>query len=275
MAKVPRFLSLAVPGFSIVDVKEWLVEGKVEVYLERAENSLEPCCYRCQSKLGAVRGRHRMKIEGMPILGLKTYFFFWREKRHCPSCKKVRSEQIEFLAPESPHLMADYAWWLGRLCEIAAVSRVAELMGQGEMSVWRLDLARMKRMLQHYKIPSIRRISVDEVYARKKPKFPDESRNERFFTVISDLDTGRVIWVSESRDKKALDEFFLLIGKEACEKIEVVACDLHDAYALSTKEHCLNATIVWDRFHVMKIFEEAVNETRQNLHAEHAKGSEI
>lgn len=274
MAKVPRFLSAAVPGFSIVDVKEWLVEGRIEVYLERAEDSPDPCCYRCKTKLGMVRGKHRMKIEGMPILGLKCYFFFWREKRHCPNCKKIRSEQIGFLAEESPHLMMDYAWWLGRLCEIAAVARVAELMGQGEMSVWRLDLARMKRMLQHYKIPPIKRISVDEVYARKKPKFQGESRNERFFTIISDLDTGRVIWVSESRDKKALDEFFLIIGKDASEKIEVVACDLHDAFALSTKEHCPSATIVWDKFHVMKIFEEAVNETRKDLHGEFAKGSE-
>jgi transposase len=216
-----------------------------------------------------------MRIEGMPILGMRTYFFFWREKRHCPGCNKVRSEQIEFLSEESPHLMMDYAWWLGRLCEIAAVTRVAELMGQGEMSVWRLDLARMKRMLSHYKIPEVRRISVDEVYARKKSKFEGESRNERFFTVISDLDTGRVIWVSESRDKKALDQFFLLIGEDACKKIDVVACDQHEPYASSTKQHCPQATIVWDRFHVMKIFEEAVNETRQSLHAEQAKGSEI
>jgi transposase len=275
MAKVPRFLSAAVPGFSIVDVKEWLAEGRVEVYLERADESVEVCCYRCQTKLGLARGKHRMRIEGMPILGLKTYFCFWREKRYCPKCRKVRSEEIPFLAIESPHLMMDYAWWLGRLCEIAAVSRVAELMGQGEMSIWRLDLARMKRMLAHYKIPEVRRISVDEVYARKKPKFEGESRNDRFFTIISDLETGRVIWVSESRDKKALDEFFLLIGKDACQQIEVVAADQHDAYAVSTREHCPNATLVWDRFHIMKIFEEAVNETRKDLHAEQARGSDL
>lgn len=275
MGKVPRFLSAAVPGFSVIDVKEWLAEGRIEVYLERAEETPDACCYRCKAKLGIVRGKHRMRIEGMPILGLRTYFIFWREKRHCPGCNKARSEAIEFIAPETPHLTMDYAWWLGRLCEIAAVSRVAELMNQDNMTVWRLDLARMKRMLSHYKIPEIKRISVDEVYARRKPKHEGESRNERFFTVISDLDTGRVVWVSESRDKKALDEFFLLIGKEACKKIEVVACDLHEAYAASVREHCPNATVVWDRFHVMKIFEEAVNETRMMLHSEQARGSEL
>lgn len=272
---VPRFLSAAVPGFKIIEVKEWLSEGRIEVFLERSGDASESRCFRCHGRLSALRGKHRMRIEGMPILGLRTYFLFWREKRHCPECKKARSEKIEFIAPETPHLTSDFAWWLGRLCEIAAVSRVAELMNQDNMSVWRLDFARMKRMLAHYRIPEVRRISVDEVYARKRAKYEGESRTERFFTVISDLDTGRVVWVSESRDKKALDQFFLLIGKEASSRIEVVACDQHEPYAASVREHCPHATLVWDRFHVMKIFEEAVNETRMKLHSEQARGSEI
>jgi transposase len=123
-------------------------------------------------------------------------------------------------------------------------------------------------MLTHYKIPEVTSISVDEVYARKKEKYSDESRNRRFFTVISDLKTRKVIWVSESRDKQALDQFFILLGKEACDKIRVVAMDQHEDYMKSVKEHCPNATPVWDRFHLMQNFEEAVNETRKDLHEE-------
>jgi transposase len=274
---LPRFLSAAVPGFEILDIKEWLTMGRIEIYLERksSEETGPLLCHCCGTELKAARGKHRMRIQGMPTLGLKTYFIFWRHKRHCPKCKKARSEAIAFLAPETPHLTKDYAWWIGRMCEIAAVSRVAELTEQGEMSTWRLDFARMKRLLQFYKIPPVMRISVDEVYARKKAKYRGESRNERFFTVISDLDTHRVVWVSESRSQKGLDEFFVLIGKEACQKIEVVAMDQHEDYAASVRAHCPNATIVWDRFHLMQLFEEAVNDTRKELHAEQAKGSEM
>ncbi|MBU6376039.1 MAG: transposase, partial [Bdellovibrionales bacterium] len=161
-------------------------------------------------------------------------------------------EQIQLIAQETPHLTQEYAWWIGRLCEIAAVSRVAELMNQDETTTWRLDLARMKRMLAQYRIPTVTQISVDEVYARKKPKHKGESRDERFFTVISDLKTRRVIWVSESRKKEALDQFFLLIGKDACKKIEVVASDQHEGYAASIREHVPHATHVWDRFHLMQ-----------------------
>lgn len=269
---VPRFLRNAFEDFEPVDIKEWLSEGKIEVFLEAKEEK-KLCCHRCGSELRAERGKYRLKLEGLPILGHRLFIFLWRRKADCWKCKKARAEEISFIADETPHLTREYAYWIGKLCEIAAVSRVAELLNQDETTTWRLDFERMKRMLQNYRIPSVTALSVDEVYARKKPKFEGENRNKRFFTVVTDLQTRRVIWVSEGRDKAALDQFFLLLGKDACKKIRVVAADMHEDYAASVQEHCKAATLVWDRFHVMKNFEEAINDTRKDLHAELIRGS--
>jgi transposase len=155
------------------------------------------------------------------------------------------------------------------------VSRVGELVNQDETTTWRIDYRRMERMLAYYTIPEVTEISVDEVYARKKARYRGESRNERFFTVVTDLKTHRVIWVSESRSKKGLDLFFTLIGDEGKKKIRLVAMDQHEDYLASVKEHCPQATIVWDRFHLMQNFEEAVNEVRKELHEQMESGSEM
>jgi transposase len=261
-------------GYQVSDIKMWAERGIVEAFLER-DSDAKPLCHRCGAELTGTRGKHRMRVQGLPIGTMKTFVSFWRHKAHCPKCGKARSERIDFVAPETPHLTRLYAAWIGSLCEIAAVSRAAEFMGQDETTTWRLDFERMKRMASHYKIPHVKRISVDEVYARKKPRFAGESRDERFFTVVSDLETRRVIWVGESRTKAALDEFFTLIGEQACLEIEVVAVDQHEGYASSVKQHCKCATLVWDRFHVMQLFEEAVNDMRAQLHEEQARGSEM
>jgi transposase len=271
---LPRFLKNAFKGYEVLDFKEFLQEGRIEIHLGRLEEK-DWKCHRCAEPLSIERGRHRSRIEAMPIMGLLVWVHFWRHKGHCRSCRKARSEAVEFVSEETPHLTSDFAWWVGRMCEIAAISRVAELMNQDETSTWRLDLNRMKRMLARYKIPEVRKISVDEVYARKKPKFKGENRSERFFTVISDLETHRVIWVSEGRSKEALDQFFILIGKEASERIEVVAADQFEGYAASVRENCKKAVLVWDRFHVMQILEQAVNDTRIELHSEQPKGSDL
>jgi transposase len=190
----------------------------------------------------------------------------WRYRGYCPKCKRVRSERIEILSKESPHFTSDYSWWLGRLFEESTIRGSSRLMKEDEMTLWRLDYARMKRMLKSYKIPEVTHMSVDEVYARKKDRFDGEDRDQKFFTVISDLKTRKVIWVSESRKKQALDQFFLLLGSERCKKIEVVASDEHEGYAASIEEFCPKAIHVLDKFHILQNFENAVNDTRMMLH---------
>jgi transposase len=273
MTSIPRFAN-NFEGYETLDMKEFLLSGEIELHLAR-NSSRKFVCHRCQTELVGERGRYRLKLEAMPIMGFRTYVFFWRHKGHCAKCKKARAEAVEFIAKETPHLTQDYAWWIGRICEIAAVSRVGELVGQDETTTWRIDYRRMQRMLAYYTIPEVTEISVDEVYARKKAKFKNESRNDRFFTVVTDLKTHRVIWVSESRSQKGLDQFFTLIGEEGCKKIRLVAMDQHEDYATSVRQYCPGAEIVWDRFHLMQNFEEAVNEVRKNLHEEQAGGSEM
>jgi transposase len=261
---IPRFFRTAFPGFEVLDVKEWLNDGRIELRL-KARDTKGFFCHRCGHALAAQRGRYPVKLEGMPILGLKLEIHFMRAKGYCARCNKARSERINFIAPESPHLTQDYSWWIGRLTEIAPVTRVAELLGLEAMTVWRQDFARLKRLVQHYKIPNCTHIAVDEVYARSKEKFKGEARTERFFTVITDLKTRKVIWVAESCAKKGLDQFFTLIGPEACSKIQAIAMDQHADYFASAAEHCSNAIVVFDRFHIVQNFEEAVNDTRKEL----------
>ena len=122
----------------------------------------------------------------------------------------------------------------------------------------------LKRRLKNYKIPSVKRIAVDEVYARRK-KEDGECRDDLFFTIVVDLETRKVIWISDSRKKAALEEFFDLIGTIACERIAVVALDKHEEYARAVRKHCPNAKVVWDRFHLMHNFLEAVNDTRKDI----------
>ena len=270
--RLPKFLLKMIPGFQIKDIKEWLNQGYIDIYLEHKDSNDGQSCSRCQNKLERITGSYRQKVQAMPILSYKTFLHIKRRKGYCPHCKKIRAEHLEFIASETPHLTREYSWWLGRMCEISAVSRVGELVGIDKMTMWRLDFARLKRMLQNYKIPKVARISVDEVYARKKKYGKKESRDKRFFTVICDLDSRRVIWVSESREKAALDEFFKIIGKDRCKDIDVVAMDQHDSYKASVEEHCPRATVVWDRFHIMQNFNQAVDEDRKWLHRYIAKG---
>lgn len=252
-------------GYKVLDTGYTEKDNKIIVKLDR--DSDKPFqCHECGRFMGRKRGQHLMKIRDFSIFGIPVFIEFWRFNGDCKNCGKARNEHIEFLCKETPHYTKRFAEQVGTLCEFMPVNRVAEFLGLSNSTVRRLDLHRMERFLKEYKIPVVTKVAVDEVYARKKAFSKNENRNKKFFTIITDLDTGKVIWVSESRDKVALDQFFILLGKKACRKIKVVAIDQHDPYKASAEEHCKNATIVWDKFHIMKNFEEAVNDVRKDLH---------
>lgn len=251
-------------GFDVADLKEWRAKRHMEIVLV-ANEKREHRCWRCMGVLGAQNSRYLVRAKHLRMMGWQVTVAFYREKRHCPSCNKTRSEHIEFLCPSSPHVTMELAWWLSRLSEETSVLAVSRLESVDKETCYQVDKFILTRLLQGYKIPKVTHISVDEVYARSRRQLKDgEDRDDLFVTVIVDLKTHRVIWVSQSRKKEALDEFFQIIGQKGCEQIEVVATDQHRGYAASVEEFCPKATVVWDRFHLVQNFNEAVNDDRKS-----------
>lgn len=262
-------------GFQIKDIREFRLVERMELILESCPER-EHHCDRCGEVLGRQRDRYWLRSRHLRVMGWLVTVCFWREKRDCGKCKKIRSERIDFLCPDSPHSTKEFAWWICRLTTETSVLATSRLESVGKNLCYRVDKTILRRLLAGYKIPAVKRIAVDEVYARGPTQLKEgENRDDLFFTVIVDINTHKVIWVSKSRRKAALDEFFLLLGSEACEQIEVVATDQHEDYGASVRQYCKKAVLVWDKFHLLQNFEEAVNKVRMQLHEEQARGSEI
>ncbi|MGZ3634240.1 MAG: ISL3 family transposase [Parachlamydiaceae bacterium] len=250
-------------GFSVKDIKEFHKNRHMELVLEPEKNRVRKCNV-CGNRLGAMHDRYWSRAQHLRAFGWTVSVSFFREKRYCANCDKVRSEWIEFLCPTSPHITMELAWWISRLSEVTTVLQVSKLESIDKMSCYKVDKHVLQRLLQGYSIPEVTHISVDEVYARSAVQLKDgETREDLFLTVIIDHKTHKVIWVSQSRRKEALDLFFEMIGPEACQKIKVVTCDQHKGYAESVQQYCPNAALVWDRFHLVQNFNEALNEERK------------
>lgn len=251
----------AIGGYKVIkEVQDsW---GQICIYLER-DCEAGRACRRCGTELSKLVGDYPCRVKHLPVFNIPTLLIFRRVKGFCPSCKKHRSEAVNFVSEQSPHMSKAMVYWLSRLCEITTIKEAAEFCGVDDSTLWRADFAVLKARFTRYEIPDLRSISVDEVSSRKVSHYEGESKNERFFTVITDADTKKIVWVEDSRNKEALDRFFAKIGPEACAKIRVVASDQHPGYGQSIREHCPNARHVLDKFHLMRNFEDAVNNSRK------------
>ena len=101
----------------------------------------------------------------------------------------------------------------------------------------------------------VKQIGIDELYIGKKHKF---------ITLVTDLESGRIIWVGMGRGSNALREFWRRF-KISGARLQAVAMDMSGAYALSVREHAPHAILTFDRFHVIKLMNERLDDIRREL----------
>jgi transposase len=81
--------------------------------------------------------------------------------------------------------------------------------------------------------------------------------------VVYDLEQGHVVWVGEGREEKTLRSFFEEWGEERASEIELVCCDMWRPYIKVLEEKAPQAELVFDRFHVVKHLNEAIDKVRR------------
>jgi transposase len=110
--------------------------------------------------------------------------------------------------------------------------------------------------LEHRSLEDIRAIGVDEIATEKGHKFA---------TVVYQIDSWcrRLLWIGEERKARTLLRFFHEFGKERTEKITVVCSDMWKPYLKVIAEKAANAINILDRFHIMKMFNDALDKVRR------------
>jgi transposase len=102
---------------------------------------------------------------------------------------------------------------------------------------------------------SVQYLAIDEIHLGKK---------KRFYTIVIDLDDGRILWAKPGRGKDALRGFWRRL-RVAKAPIKAVATDMSAAYWSAVLEHLPDAVLVFDKFHVLKLMNERLDDLRRQM----------
>src|SRR3954454_4147815 len=218
----------------------------------------ETCrCSACGSPQVQSRGRVERRFRTVPIGSRATFVVLPVPRVECQACGVVRQVQIPFADPRRSYTNSfeRYALELGRRMTIRDV---AKHLGVGWDLIKEIQRRDRSRRFAKPKLKHLRVIAIDEIAVAK---------GHRYLTVVLDLNSGAVVFVGEGKGAKALKPFWKrLRGSKA--KIEAVAMDMSPAYREAVSTHLPRAKIVFDRFHVMKLFNEKLSDLRRALHRE-------
>jgi len=123
-------------------------------------------------------------------------------------------------------------------------------------------LARAVKRGQAKKIAKLMpRIGIDEKAFKK---------GQSYMTMIYDLDNSTVEAISEGNNTESGNACFSQLSEDQINSVEAIAMDMSAAYVKAAKQSIPLAEqkIVHDRFHVMKLVNEAVDKVRKQEHRE-------
>ena len=133
---------------------------------------------------------------------------------------------------------------------------VARELREHDTRLWRIVTHHVKDGLGRLDLSAVRRIGVDD---------KSYQVGHKYLTVVADLDTARVIFVTEGRDGETLGRFrqFLIEHGGDPKAITQISQDMSQAYASGAKQYFPDATVVFDHFHVIKLMGETVDKVRR------------
>lgn len=182
----------------------------------------------------------------------------------CRRCGAVRQEKPAFLA-DNPFYTKRFAHYVGRRCRNETIKDVAKELRLDWSTVKALEMQYMKAQLKRSPPPQPRIIGIDEISLRK---------GHVYRVVVSDLERRRPLFFGgQDRSEAGLDLFYDGLGKRASGRIRLAVMDMWKAFEASTRRNAPQAAILYDKFHVLRHLNEALDKVRRSEYAR-LKGSD-
>ncbi len=201
------------------------------------------------------RGTFPRRFRSVPIGGVAVWIELAVQRVECRACGIVQQVPVAFADPRRSYTSAFERYVLD-LCRLMTIQDVANHLGVS----WDLVKDIHKRHLWHrFRNPSLRDlayIAIDEICVGHGP---------RYLTIVLNLRTGAVIFVGQGKGKEALLPFWRRLGPRK-KTIRAVAIDMSAAYLSAVWEHLPKAEVVFDRFHVIKLYNDKLSDLRRQVH---------
>lgn len=183
-------------------------------------------------------------------------------------CGGTRVEQLPFVM-SGFRMTRRFFERIAALCTRMPIYAVAGMSGLSWDTVARVDKRAIELALGEVD-PSLLRlrwIGVDEV---------SRTGGHVYFTIVTDLESGRVVWVGDGKGEQGFLPFLDALGRRGRRRIRGVVSDL--GYVNVVASHLPRAQRILDRFHIVKWMNDALNDLRRRLFSaapKHALGKTL
>ena len=214
-------------------------------------------CVACGSPQVTGRGKEVRSFRVLPIGRRHVTVVLPVPRVECHSCGAVRQVAVPFARPRCTYTKPFERYALD-LCQHMTIQDVARHLGVGWDMIKQMQACDLRRRFARPKLKHLRQIAIDEISI---------GRGHRYLTVVLDLESGRVVYVGQGKGVDALKSFWKRL-RASHARVRAVAMDMSLAYAAAVRANLPKAVIVFDRFHIVKLFNDKLSDLRRELQRE-------
>ncbi len=172
----------------------------------------------------------------------------------CAECG-IRQARLPWARPRSGFTLLFEALAMAMMSEMP-VKAVARIVGEHDTRLWRIARHHVNEARAAADHSGVRAVGVDEKASR---------RGHSYVTFFADLDERRLLYATEGRKWGVLGEFRADLEAHggSADSVEELCMDMSPAYIKGARESFPDAEITCDRFHIVRLLNQAVEKVRR------------
>ena len=237
---------LNLPEYNVLAVDE--SEHDYHVRTEIKKNTVN--CPHCKEKNIVGFGRREQLIRDLPMHGRRVGIYVDTRRFRCKTCVKTFYEALPNI-DEKRLMTSRLLEWIGKQAVKRTFSSIADEVGVTEGTVRAVFSDYINQLQQTIRFETPRWMGIDEIHLIK-PR-----------GVITNIENNTVVELLHNRNKDTVVRY--LHHLEGKEQIQYVAMDMWVPYRDAVRAVIPQAQIVIDKFHVLKMANEALEKVRKGL----------
>lgn len=233
-----------------------LLRGRVELEVAWDEGAAV-VCPECRKECARHDHAPEREWRHLNVMQFLTVIRARVPRCRCPE-HGVKTVRTPWAEPGSHFTLHFEAFAVQLIGACRSLTQVAELLELDWDGVQRLVERAVTRGLARRSLAGIRWVGLDE---------KSFLRGQSYISVMNDIAGARVLEVVPDRDQAAGEALWQVLPAAARKKVEAAAMDMSGSYVAATRAQAPQAAIVHDKFHVAKMLNEAVDQTRRAEHA--------
>ena len=237
----------------VVDIAIDLSDKVVNIGLN-IDKGAKFSCPICNQSDMSIHDRIKKTWRHMNLFQFTTYINFFIPRVKCPNCG-VHMIDVPWARSNSGFTLL-FEYFVMTLAQSMPIFDIAVMLGEYDTRIWRIVKHYVDELWKESDWSQAKIIGIDETSSKK---------GHNYISVFIDMEEHKVLYATEGKNEKTIERFTceMINHKAIPDNITELAMDMSPAFIKGATNYLPKASITFDKFHVIKNLNEAIDTVRR------------